>query len=163
VGVREQAQREGDEVNPLVGIRLECLRLATAEITYAGEPITPDTKTVIDVAKVYEKHVRRGIRIADLGGGCGCHGKTADSADAQRKRQMLLHENVRALLGEHMEQMTLAQLVTDYDLVFPQSAADRIDAKLKRYGLKRNVSGDDVGKWIQTGLLPGAKGKAYMP
>lgn len=149
-------------MNPLIGIRLECLRLATAEITYAGEPITPDTKTVLGIAKEYEKHVRRGIRIADLGSSCGCGGK-ADTADAQRKRQMLLHENAKALLDQGLEPMTLAQLVTDYDLVFPQAAAERIDAKLKGYGLRRNVTGDDVAKWIQTGLLPGAKGKPYTP
>lgn len=144
-------------MNPLVFIRLECLRVAMQDRHGVG----PDD--AIKAAKQYEKHVRRGIRIADLGGGCGCNGKQADSADARRKRQMLLHEDARALLGEPMEQMTVVNLVTDYDVVFPQAAADRIDAKLKGYGLKRNVSGDDLGKWMQTGLLPGARGKAFVP
>lgn len=147
-------------MNPLVAIRLECLRLALTEAT---STTAISAGNVCAVAKIYEKHARRGIRIADLGGGCGCGGKKADGAEAQRKRQQLLHEDARALLGEPMEQMTLVNLVTDYDLVFPQAAADRIDAKLKGYGLKRNVSGDDLGKWIQTGLLPGAKGKPYTP
>lgn len=149
-------------MNPLIGIRLECLRLATAEITYAGEPITPDTKTVLDIAKQYEKHVRRGIRIADLGGGCGCGGK-ANAADAQRKRQQLLIQDAKALIDLRIEPMTLAQLVTDYDLTFPQGDADRIDAVLRKYQLRRNVTGDCLAKWIETGLLPGAKGKAYTP
>lgn len=143
-------------MNPLIGIRLECLRIAIQH------PQTFTTDAAIAAAKQYEKHVRRGIRIADLGGGCGCGGK-ANTAEAQRKRQMLLHENAKALLDQGLEPMTLAQLVTDYDIVFPQAAADRIDAKLKGYGLRRNVTGDDVAKWIQTGLLPGAKGKPYMP
>lgn len=157
-------------MNPLVLIRLECLKLAARDFIWDDNTPTPETKYVIEAAKVYEKHVLRGIRIADLGiriadlgSGCGCGGKQADSADAQRKRQQLLHEDARALLGEPMEQMTVVNLVTDYDLVFPQAAADRIDAKLKCYGLKRNVSGDDLGKWMQTGRLPGARGKAYTP
>lgn len=149
-------------MNPLIGIRLECLRLATAEITYAGEPITPDTKTVLGIAKEYEKHVRRGIRIADLGGGCGCGGKS-NTGDAKRKRQQLLLENAKALIDPRIEPMTLAQLVTDYDLTFPQGDADRIDVVLRKYQLRRNVTGDCLAKWIETGLLPGAKGKAYTP
>lgn len=145
-------------MNPLVGIRLECLRLATSHSDISLVPTL-----VVDIAKAYEKHVRRGIRIADLGGGCGCNGKKADGVEAQRKRQMLLHEDAKALLDTRIEPMTLVQLVTDYDLVFPQNDADRIDAKLKLYALRRNVTGDDLAKWISTGLLPGAKGRAYVP
>ena len=149
-------------MNPLIGIRLECLRLATAEITYAGEPITPDTKTVLGIAKQYEKHVRRGIRIADLGGGCGCGGKS-DTAEAQRKRQQLLLQDAKALIDPRIEPMTLAQLVTNYDLTFPQNDADRIDAALRKYQLRRNVTGFELAAWIESGLLRGAKGKPYTP
>lgn len=150
-------------MNPLVFIRLECLKLAAQDFIWDDGTPQPETKYVIEAAKVYEKHVRRGMRIADLGGGCGCGGKQADSAEAQRKRQMLLHENAKALLDARLEPMTLMQLVTDYDLTFPQADADRIDATLRKYQLRRNVTGDCLAKWIETGLLPGAKGKAFVP
>lgn len=149
-------------MNPLIAIRLECLRLAQTQVTWQGDVYTPDTKGAIEAAKVYEKHVRRGIRIADLGGGCGCGGKN-NTGDAKRKRQHLLLENAKALIDLRIEPMTLAQLVTDYDLTFPQGDADRIDAVLRKYALRRNVTGDCLAKWIETGLLPGAKGKAYTP
>jgi len=149
-------------VNPLIGIRLECLRLASQDIAYGTQAIRPGTDNVLATAKAYEKHVRRGIRIADLGGGCGCGGKS-NTGDAKRKRQQLLLENAKALVDPRIEPMTLSQLVTDYDLTFPQGDADRIDAVLRKYALRRNVTGDDLAKWIETGLLPGAKGKPYTP
>ena len=149
-------------MNPLVAIRLECLRLASGDIAYDGGAIKPDMKAVLVIANEYEKHVRRGLRNDQLAGGCGCSGN-AGSSDAQRKRQQLLHEDAKALLDKSLEPMTLVQLVTDYDLVFPQAAADRIDAKLKAYGLRRNITGEDVGKWVLTGKLPGSRGKAYTP
>lgn len=143
-------------MNPLIGIRLECLRLAIQAC-----PGNSTTNT-LDLAKHYEKHVRRGIRIADLGGGCGCSGKS-DTAEAKRKRQQLLQQDVKTLIGVRIEPMTLLQLVTDYDLTFPQDDADRIDAALRKYQLRRNVTGVGLSQWMETGLLPGAKGKAYTP
>lgn len=143
-------------MNPLIGIRLECLRIAMQH------PQTFTTDAAIAAAKQYEKHVRRGIRNADLGGGCGCGGK-ANTAEAQRKRQQLLMQDAKALIGLRIEPMTLAQLVTDYDLTFPQADAERIDAVLRKYALRRNVTGDCLAKWIELGLLPGAKGKPYTP
>lgn len=143
-------------MNPLVFIRLECLRVAMQDRHGVG----PDD--AIKAAKQYEKHVRRGIRIADLGGGCGCGGKS-NTAEARRKRQQLLLQDAKALIDGRIETMALSWLVTDYDLTFPQADADRIDAVLRKYQLRRNVTGDDLAKWIETGLLPGAKGKAYTP
>lgn len=144
-------------MNPLIGIRLECLRLAIQ----AGPGNS--TTLALELAKHYEKHVRRGIRIADLGGGCGCGGKNSNTVGAARARQQLLMQDAKALIGLRIEPMTLAQLVTDYDLTFPQADAERIDAVLRKYQLRRNVTGDCLAKWIETGLLPGAKGKAFVP
>lgn len=144
-------------MNPLIGIRLECLRLAQTAGT-GGLTV----EQILELAKMYEKHVRRGIRIADLGGGCGCGGKS-DTAEAKRKRQQLLQQDVKTLIGVRIEPMTLLQLVTDYDLSFPQDDADRIDAALRKYQLRRNVTADGLAKWCDTGLLPGARGKAYTP
>lgn len=149
-------------MNPLVFIRLECLKLAAQDFIWDDNTPTPETKYVIEAAKVYEKHVRRGIRIADLGGGCGCGGKS-DTAEAKRKRQQLLLQDAKALIDPRIEPMTLAQLVTNYDLTFPQDDADRIDAALRKYQLRRNVTGVGLSQWIETGLLPGAKGKAFVP
>jgi len=144
-------------MNPLVFIRLECLRVAMQDRHGVG----PDD--AIKAAKQYEKHVRRGIRIADLGGGCGCGGKSSNTVGAARARQQLLMQDAKALIGLRIEPMTMSQLVTDYDLTFPQADAERIDAVLRKYALRRNVTGDDLAKWIETGLLPGGKGKAYTP
>lgn len=134
-------------MNPIALIRLEAARIAGGDV---------------DKAKAIEQFVRRGIRKADLGGGCGC-GPRADSAEAQRKRQALLHEDARALLGCKLEPMQLVQLLTDFDLTFPQRDADQIDAKLAKYGLRRNISGDDVNNWVLHGRLPGARGRAFVP
>jgi len=144
-------------MNPLVFIRLECLRVAMQDRHGVG----PDD--AIKAAKQYEKHVRRGIRIADLGGGCGCGGKSSNTVGAARARQQLLMQDAKALIGLRIEPMTMSQLVTDYDLTFPQADAERIDAVLRKYALRRNVTGDDLAKWIETGLLPGGKGKPYTP
>lgn len=132
-------------MNPIALIRLEAARIAAGNV---------------EQARAIEKFVRRGIRIADLGGGCGCR---SNSADAQRKRQQLLVQDAKALIDTRIEAMTLMQLVTDYDLVFAQADADRIDAVLVKYRLKRNVTGHDLARWIETGLLPGASGKPYVP
>jgi len=165
MGLHLQAQRTGEEekqVNPLIGIRLECLRLASQDIAYGTQAIRPNTDHVLATAKAYEKLVRRGIRIADLGGGCGCGGKS-NTGEAKRKRQQLLLENAKALIDLRIEPMTLSQLVTDYDLMFTPADAHRIDVALRKYQLRRNVTGDDLAKWIETGLLPGGKGKPYTP
>lgn len=139
-------------MNPLVAIRIECLRLAV-------QRPEPD---VIATATAMEKHVRRGISRADLAGGCGC-GKRADSADAQRKRQMLLHEDVRALIDPRMAAMTLSQLITDPDLLLAPDDAHAVNERLARMSLRTSVTGADLQFWVQHGRLPGARGKAYTP
>lgn len=143
-------------MNPLVAIRLECLRIAMQDRHGVG----PDD--AIKAAKAYEKHVRRGIRTADLGGACGC-AKGAESQEAQGKRQKLLHELARNVVGLPLGAMTLAQLVTDRHLGLPQDDAERVDKELTRIGLRREVTGPELGEWVQTGKLPGAKGKGFMP
>lgn len=138
-------------MNPLVAIRIECLRLA------AHRP----GSDVIATAAEFEKHVRRGISRADLAGGCGC-GQRADSADAQRRRQMLLHEDARAAIDGRLESMTIAQLVTDADLVFAPQDAERIDRALARLSLRRGITGDALSAWVRTGKLAGSR-KVYTP
>lgn len=157
------ARQAGERaMNPLVFIRLECLKLAAQDFIWDDNTSTPETKYVIEAAKAYEKHVRRGIRNADLGGGCGC-GNKSNTVEAQRKRQQLLQQDAKALIDSRIEPMTLAQLVTNYDITFPQDDADRIDATLRKYQLRRNVTGFELAAWVESGLLRGAKGKAYTP
>lgn len=149
-------------MNPLVPIRLECLRLAQTQITHKGDVYNPDPHAVIESAKAYEKHVRRGIRTADLGGGCGCGGGKATSQQAKRARQAMLDQDAKAMIDARIDTMSLAALVTDYDLIFPQADAERIDAALAKLSLRRNVTGTDLAKWIETGSLPGGR-KQYVP
>jgi len=139
-------------MNPLVAIRIECLRLA----------VQRNESDVIATAKALERHVRRGISRADLAGGCGC-GQRTEGADAQRKRQVLLHEDVRALIDPRMNAMTLSQLITDPDLMLSPDDAHSVNANLARMGLKTAVTGADLQYWVLYGRLPGAKGKAYTP
>lgn len=139
-------------MNPLVAIRIECLRLA----------VQRNESNVIATAKTLEKHVRRGISRADLAGGCGC-GQRTESADAQRKRQVLLHEDVRALIDPRMAAMTLSQLITDPELLLAPDDAQAVNERLARMSLRTYVTGADVQFWVKHGRLPGAKGKAYTP
>ena len=139
-------------MNPLVALRIECLRLA----------VQRNESNVIATAKTLEKHVRRGISRADLAGGCGC-GQRTESADAQRKRQVLLHEDVRALIDPRMAAMTLSQLITDPDLMLSPDDAHSVNVKLARMGLKTAVTGADLQYWVLHGRLPGARTKSFVP
>lgn len=143
-------------MNPLVAIRIECLRLAIE----ARDKTSLTQDSITAAAGVFERHVRRGIRRTDLGGGCGCIG--SDSADAQRKRQALLHEDARAAIDGRLESMTIAQLVTDADLVFAPQDAERIDRALARLSLRRGITGDALSAWVRTGKLAGSR-KVYTP
>lgn len=140
-------------MNPLIAIRLECLRLA------AG--VTDTDTSVVQAAARFEKYVRRGISRAELAGGCECSG--SETAEAQRKRQLLLHEDARAAIDGRLESMTIAQLVTDADLMIPPQDSARIDAALARLKLRRGVTGDALAAWVKSGRLPGAKGRGYTP
>lgn len=127
-------------MNVLVAIRLECLRIA------AGDEAK---------AKTLESFVRRGIARKDLqGAGCGgCAGRKPPNKRARTLEEChaLLHSSAPALTGVRMQEMSVAQLITDGDLVFAQADADRIDAALGRVGLRRGMNEVAIGAWA-TGI-----------
>ena len=120
-------------MNVLVAIRLEAARLAEGDLGKAA---------------AIEKWVRRGIRRDELAGGCKCRDARKRALDTPAERHDLLHQSAPALTGVRMQDMTVAQLVTDADLVFTQRDGERIDAVLKRYGLARGMSATEIGAWV---------------
>lgn len=120
-------------MNTLAAIRLEAVRLAEGDLIKAA---------------CIEKWVRRGIRRDELAGGCKCRESRKRSLDTPAERHALMHQQAAALTGVRMQDMTVAQLVTDGDLVFTPADGERIDAVLKRYGLRRGMSAQDVGAWV---------------
>ena len=154
-------------MNPIVVIRLEALRLALA--AGAQMPVRPQNGAeFVALAKEFEQSMRRGLTIEKLGGshGCGggCAGKSANSPEAKRKRQQLLTQDVRALISPTLDEMTLAQLVTDYDITLTREQSAVVDNALAKLQLCRGSTGTCVAQWIETGKLPGpAGGKPYIP
>lgn len=120
-------------MNTLAAIRLEAVRLAEGDLKKAA---------------AIEKWVRRGIRRDELAGGCKCREARKRALDTPAERHDLLHQSAPALTGVRMQDMTVAQLVTDADLVFTQRDGERIDGVLKRYGLARGMSATEIGAWV---------------
>lgn len=123
----------------LIALRLECLRMAGADVAKA---------------KQLEAFVRRGITRKEMQDqGCGgCSGKASGKlTGTPPDRHSLLHSSAPAVTGVRMQDMTVLTLVSDADLVFSQTDADRVDAALARHGLRRGMTAAQLNVWVAKG------------